>query len=167
MITGDGRQPPPQASTTISSNGPATITPVCTGLPSETTCSSGASITLATNGTATAMLLFQTTAASSVAPLMRNRRDISGWRTATTSALGLLCVFCALLVALGYRRKQRRWGFALAFTIFVMLVVGAGCGGGGGGGNPGTPAPSNTAVTVSVTINGVTESVPNLILNVQ
>ena len=153
----------------FSSNGPATITPVCTGLPSETTCSSGASITLATNGTATAMLLFQTTAASSVAPLMRNRRDISGWRTATTSALGLLCVFCALLVALGYRRKQRRWGFALAFTIFVMLVVGAGCGGGGGGGggNPGTPAPSNTAVTVSVTINGVTESVPNLILNVQ
>jgi trimeric autotransporter adhesin len=154
----------------FSSNGPATITPVCTGLPLETTCSSGASITLATNGTATAMLTFTTTAPSSVVPLLRNRPDISGWRTATISALGLACVFCTLLVARGYRGKQRRWGFALVFTIFVMVAVGAGCGGGGGGGgggNPGTPAPSNTAVTVSITINGVTENVPNLVLNVQ
>jgi hypothetical protein len=156
----------------FSSNGPVTITPVCTGLPFGTTCGSGTSITLATNGTATAMLTFQTTAASSVAPLSRNRPGISGWRAATATALVLACAFCALLLALGHRGKQRRWGFALVFTIFVMLAVGVGCGGGGGGGgggnaNPGTPAPSDTAVTVSITINGVTETVPNLLLNVQ
>ncbi len=154
----------------FSSNGPATVTPMCTGLPSETTCSSGASINLATNGTATAMLTFKTMAPSSVVPLLRNRPDISGWRTATTGALALACLVCMAIVALTDRGKRRRWGFVLVLTIFVMLAVGAGCGGGGGGGgggNPGTPAPSNTAVTVSITINGVTENVPNLTLNIQ
>jgi large repetitive protein len=154
----------------FSSNGAATVAPVCAGMPLETTCSSGASINLATNGTATAMLTFQTTAPSSVVPFLRNPPNISGWQRTTISALALACAFCMALLALGYRGKQRRWGFALVFTIFVMLAVGAGCGGGGGGrasGNPGTPAPSNTAVTVSITINGVTENVPNLTLNVQ
>jgi hypothetical protein len=74
------------------------------------------------------------------------------------------------MLAFGYRGKQRRWGLALVFTIFVMLAVGVGCGGGGGtppgSGNPGTPT-GMSSPTVSITINGVTETVPNLVLNVQ
>jgi hypothetical protein len=74
------------------------------------------------------------------------------------------------MLAFGYRGKQRRWGLALVFTIFVMLAVGVGCGGGGGGGggggNPGTPV-GQTNPVVMITINGVTETVPNLVLNVQ
>jgi hypothetical protein len=74
------------------------------------------------------------------------------------------------MLALGYRGKQRRWGLALVFTIFVMLAVGVGCGGGGGSTppptNPGTPT-GQTSPVVSITINGVTETVPNLVLNVE
>jgi hypothetical protein len=154
----------------FSSNGAVTVTPVCTGLPSESTCSSGASITLAANGTATATLTFVTTAPSSLAPAWRNRPNISAWRTAAASALALACLFCAGMLALGYRGKQRRWGLALVFTIFVMLAVGVGCGGGGGSTppptNPGTPT-GQTSPVVSITINGVTEAVPNLVLNVE
>jgi hypothetical protein len=154
----------------FSSNGPATVTPACTGLPSETTCSSGASITLATNGTATAMLTFVTTAPSSVVPASRNRPNIPGWRMATASALALACLSCTLMLALGYRKKQRRWSLALVLAIFVMLAVGVGCGGGGGTvpppTNPGTPT-GMFSPAVSITINGVTETVPNLVLNVE
>jgi hypothetical protein len=156
----------------FSSGGAVTVTPTCTGLPSETTCSSGSMITIATNGTATATLSFQTTAPSSVFPASRNRPNIPGWRTATASALALACLLGTLVLAFGYRGKQRRWGLALVFTIFVMLAVSVGCGGGngggggGGGGNPGTPA-GMSSPTVSITINGVTETVPNLVLNVQ
>jgi hypothetical protein len=153
----------------FSSNGAVTVNPVCTGMPAESSCSSGAMITIATNGTATATLTFNTTAPSSAIPASRNRPNIPGWRTATASALAIMCLLCVGMLALGYRGKQRRWGVALVFTMFVLLAVSAGCGGGGGGSEPppnsGTPEGQFHPV-VTITINGVTQTVPNLVLQV-
>jgi hypothetical protein len=49
-----------------------------------------------------------------------------------------------------------------------MLLASAGGGGGGGGGvtNPGTPI-ADTAITVTITINGVAQTVPGLMVNVE
>lgn len=154
----------------FSSGGAVTVTPVCTGLPSETSCSSGVSITIPTNGTATAMVMFLTSAPSAVVPASRNRPDIGGWRLAA-GMLALACLLCASMLAFGYR-ERRRWGFALMFAVFALLAVSVGCGGGGGGGstgptNPGTPVGDYSGVSVSVTINGVTQTIPGLTLNVQ
>ncbi len=156
----------------FSSNGAVTVTPMCTGLPSETTCSSGASITIPTNGTATATITFQTTAPSAVIPASRDRLDIGGWRL-TAGTLALACLLCAAMLAFGYRERRRRWGIALMFAVFALLAVSVGCGGGGGSGNsgpppnPGTPVGAYNGVSVTVTINGVTETIPGLTINVQ
>ena len=78
-------------------------------------------------------------------------------------------------IALGYRGRQRRWGLAFALFALTFIFANVGCGGssgggssGGGGGNtnPGTPVGTYT-ITVSFTINGVTQTVPNLTVNVQ
>jgi Pro-kumamolisin, activation domain/Bacterial Ig-like domain (group 3) len=156
----------------FSSNGAVTVTPTCSGLPSETTCSSGASITIPTNGTAMATIMFPTTAPSAVIPASRDRLDIGGWRI-TASALALACLVCAAMLAFGYREKRRGWGIALMFAVFALLAVSVGCGGGGGGGNtgpppnPGTPVGTYSGISVTVTINGVTQTIPGLTLNVE
>jgi hypothetical protein len=158
----------------FSSNGAATVTPVYGGLPSETTCTPSFMVTIPSNGTTTAPITCQTTAPSTVIPALRNRPQISGWRTTAESAFALACLLCAAMLALGYRKKQRGWDLALVFAIFAMLAVSAGCGGGGDAPpppppptNPGTPAPSNTPITISITVNGVTVNVPNMTINVQ
>ena len=163
----------------FSSNGAVTITPMCTGLPSETTCSSGTSVTIPANGTATATISFQTTAPSAVAPDLRGRPDIGrrntgGWNTGASAwVLALACLLCAAMLAFGYRANRRRWGLALMFSAFALLAVSIGCGGGGGGGgtgptqNPGTPVGNYTNVSVTVTVNGVTQTISGLTLNVE
>ncbi len=155
----------------FSSNGAITVTPTCSGLPSETSCSSGASITIPTNGTAIATVMFLTMAPSAVIPASRDRRDIGGWRL-TAGALALACVLCAAMLAFGYREKRRGWGIALMFAVFALLAVSVGCGGGGGGNtgpppNPGTPVGNYTGVSMTVTINGVTETIPGLTIDVE
>ena len=156
----------------FSSNGPVTITPVCSGLPSEASCTSGTSVTIAMNGSATASMAFTTTAPSSIAPNWRSRPDIFGkWTPLGIATLACLCWLWML--ALGAARKQRRWAAAFGLVACVIAATAAGCGGGGGsggsgggkGGNPGTPT-GTTTPTVAVTINGVTASV-SVTLNVQ
>jgi len=154
----------------FSSNGAVIITPTVSGLPSETTCSSGVSVTIPTNGSATATVTCQTTAPSAVIPASRNRPDVFGWRSAA-SVLALACLVCAALLLAGYRGQRRRWGFALMFAVFALVAASVGCGGGsaggGGGGNPGTPPGNYTGISITVTINGVTQTIPNLTLDVQ
>jgi len=155
----------------FSSNGAITVTPKCSGLPSETTCSSGASITIPANGSAMATVTFQTTAASAVIPASRDRLDIGGWRLAA-GTLALACLLCAMMLAFGYREKRRGWGVALMFAVFALLAVSVGCGGGGSGNsgpppNPGTPVGTYQGVSVTVTINGVTQTIPGLTINVE
>ena len=157
----------------FTSGGAVTVTPMCSGLPSETSCSSGSSITIPANGTATAAIMFQTTAPSAAAPDVRNRPNIGGWKTGAGAwVLALACLLCATMLAFGYREKRRRWGIALMFTVFALLAVSIGCGGssGGGGGpppNPGTPVGNYTGVSVTVTVNGVTQTISGLTLNVE
>jgi hypothetical protein len=155
----------------FSSNGAVTVTPTCSGLPSETRCGSGASITIPTNGTATATITFQTTAPSAVIPASHDRRDIGGWRL-TAGSLALACLLCATMLAFGHREKRQRWGVALMLAVFALLAVSVGCGGGGGGNtgpppNPGTPVGTYQGVSITVTINGVTQTISPLTLNVE
>ena len=158
----------------FSSNGAVTVTPTCSGLPAETTCSSGASVTIPANGSAMATVMFQTTAPSSGAiPPSRNRPDIGGWRL-TAATLAFACLLCAAMLAFGYRERRHRWGFALMFAVFALLAVSVGCGGGsggsgggGGGGNQGTQPGTYSNVSVTVTINGVTQTIVGLTIDVQ
>ncbi|MGD0957422.1 MAG: Ig-like domain repeat protein [Candidatus Acidiferrales bacterium] len=151
----------------FSSGGAVTVTPVCSGLPSETTCSIGGQVTIPMNGTAMATVTFLTTAPSAAIPTSRNRPNIPGWRTITTTMV-LACLLWMSLLLRGLGRKQRRRSFALVLTAFVLFAVSVGCGGSGNTGpqNPGTP-PGQYSISVMVTINGVTQSIPNLTLNVQ
>ena len=155
----------------FSSNGTVTIAPICSGMPSETSCSSGNSVTIPANGSAMATITFQTTAPSAVAPVSPNRPNFTGWKTAG-GTLALASLLCAAMIMFSYRAKRRRWGIALMFTVFALLAVSIGCGGGGSGGsgpppNPGTPVGMDSSVSVSVTINGVTQTLSGLTLNVE
>jgi Bacterial Ig-like domain (group 3) len=156
----------------FSSNGPVTITPVCSGLPAGASCSSGATVTIATNGTATATVTFKTTAPSSVAPNWRSRPDNFGrWTPFGIATLACLCWLW--MFALHSARKQKRWAAAFALVVCAIAATAAGCGGGGGrgggggggGGNPGTPT-GTTIPTIAITINGVT-AIVSVTLNVQ
>jgi hypothetical protein len=152
----------------FSSGGTVTVTPVCPHLPSETSCDL-TSFNLPTNGTAGATLTFFTTAPSAVIPAPRNRPNTFGWPTLTTTMAIIFLLWMSLLLRWS-GRKQRRRDFAFTLMAFVLLAVSAGCGGGGGAGggvqNPGTP-PGQYSIPVTLTINGVTQTLPNLTLNVQ
>ena len=85
----------------FSSNEPVTITPVCLGLPSGASCSSGATVIFATNGTATATVTFKTTAPSWVVPDWRSRPDTFGkWTPLEVATLASLCWLWKPFVAL-------------------------------------------------------------------
>ena len=66
------------------------------------------------------------------------------------------------------KHSQRRWSavaIVLALTVIASVVACGGDGsgsGGGGGSHPGTAAGNYTGVTVTVTINGVTQSINKL-----
>ena len=154
----------------FTSNSAVTVTPTCTGLPSESSCSSGASVTIAANGSATATLTFRTTAPSAVTPSFRSTPPKFDVRT-PLEVMALACLLLLVSILTPARRRLRVRGAILFLVVGGLVVAAAGCGGGGGGGggggnsNPGTPI-GQFNVTVSVTINGVTANVP-VTLNVQ
>jgi len=150
----------------FSSNGAVTITPTCMGLPSESSCSSGASVTIPVNGTVTAPLVFPTTAPSALAPGSRHvPAGLDNWMP--LNIVTLACVFWVSMLLLATRRKPRLHGAIFLLIACGFVVAAAACGGGGPPpiANPGTPVGLSN-VTVSVTINGVTENLP-ITLNVQ
>lgn len=125
---------------------------------------------LGANGTTQATLTFQSTAASQIAPYSRDRSPLQPSQDADRLFLeALLCALAGL--ALIQRRKQRRWQIALGAVLVAVVLSGVSCGGGStsnGGGfsrNPGTPV-GPVQMTVSITIDGVTQTVPNLTLTV-
>lgn len=153
--------------------GSATLTSaMCSHLPSESTCSfSPSTINLtAQTATQTVTLTVMTMAPSSVTPSAR--RFIPGaWRG--TARVALVCGLCFGLLLFGFRARQRRWNLVLASLAFAALATFASCGGGGSTGPPppppnlGTPVGNYTGVTVTVTINGVTQSINTIAVNVE
>jgi large repetitive protein len=153
----------------FTTNGNATVSVGCDGLPAYSSCSiSPSSVNIATNGSATATLTVTTTAPSAVMPGARSRRVIGGGQAPswnTTAAVAILLLLSGG-IAFGSRGRQRPRGLALALLALVLVFANAGCGGGSSGGgtgaggdltNSGTPAGSAN-FTVSVTINGVTQT---------
>jgi subtilase family serine protease len=143
---------------------------LCTGMPSETTCSfSASSVALSSNTTsATATVTFQTTARSTALPQSSKRPTGFGWWTLAGSA-ALACVFCMGILVAGYRSgHRRRWSLACTILAIASLAAISSCGGGGGGGNPGTPVGMDPNVVV--TFNGSDVIPPptlNLSVNVE
>ncbi len=153
----------------------ALASPTC-GIPTseEVTCSLSA-FTLSANGTAQPMLTFFTTAASMAVPPAKNRPTRLSWKT-VNAFMGLAGLLYIWIATRGGQGKRRRWSIVLTCAALAALAVNAGCGGGGGAGggggggggnvNPGTPVGS-VPLNVMITINGVTQAVPNLVVNVQ
>jgi Pro-kumamolisin, activation domain/Bacterial Ig-like domain (group 3) len=156
----------------FSSNGSVTINSTCNGLPAYSSCSVNPSnVNIATNGTAQTTLTVTTTAPSAVIPSSRKHWDIGSWNGSSSekvAALSLLLLLCDG-IAFGFQGRQRRWGLAFALVTLAFVFGNVGCGGGSSGStgptNPGTPVGSAN-VTVSITINGVTQTAP-VTVNVQ
>jgi hypothetical protein len=112
-------------------------------------------------------LTVTTMAPSSVTPSAR-RFTPGAWRG--TGQVALACVFCLGLLFLSLPARQRRWNTALACVVFVAIVTFAACGSSSNPPpvtNPGTPVGNYTGVTVTVTINGVTQSINTISVNVE
>ncbi|HKV48532.1 MAG TPA: sialidase family protein [Candidatus Acidoferrales bacterium] len=146
------------------------------GALSSTGCISAASqkitctltgFTLPANGTTTALLTV-TPAVSSAA--------------VSPSASGrmlLAILLCLAALPLAMPRKQRRLNFAFAALLFTVAVTGVGCGSAMNVSNadangstsaaktPAVPKPTAQSISVPITINGTTVTVPNLTLTVQ
>ncbi|MGA8367563.1 MAG: hypothetical protein ACLQMT_08445 [Candidatus Acidiferrales bacterium] len=155
----------------FSSNGSVALSSAdCSGLPSESSCSfNPATITLTADGTATTTLTVSTTAASVAIPATGERPSRFDWPHAP-STIALACIFWIGIHLLAWGGKSRRWGGVLILAVFAFAfaIANAGCAGhvSSGGGNAGTPV-ADTAITVTFTINGVTQTVPNLMVDVQ
>jgi Pro-kumamolisin, activation domain/Bacterial Ig-like domain (group 3) len=145
----------------------------CSGLLPETSCSfhpSMISISSA-NETATTTLTISTTAPSTLLPA--SSEHMRPGLSRMTPAMALACLSWIMFVPFGVLERKRRWGAVLGLVLFAILLAGIGCGGGGGGGGGGSTTPTNQGTpvgvsnpTVTVTINGVTETV-NLTMQVQ
>jgi hypothetical protein len=143
--------------------GSTTLLPsMCSNLPSESVCSfSPANVNFTPSATNIPVTLtVTTTASSSVVPLAR--------RFMPNVLVSVIALCFLLLTAL----RRRRWTAALALLGLVVIASAVACGGGGsggaGGGGPrGTPIGDYTGVNVTVTINGVTQSIDTLSVNVQ
>jgi hypothetical protein len=140
---------------------------MCSHLPSESSCSFSPSTVSFTSSNTTALvtLTLATTAPSALVPSARRLvpRLLPGSRE---------IVFISLMVLIAMLAKQlrRNWRLVAVFVALAVIAATIGCGGGsteGGFSNPGTPIGNYTGVTVTVTINGVQQSINNLSVDVQ
>jgi hypothetical protein len=157
-------------------SGSATLSAAnCTGLPLKASCSfSPAMVSLPANGTATTTLTIATSAA--FLPIRETgprRNPLSGWRVSIFEAFLAMFLYMVALTR-SIRGPGRRWSAAtgsLVLAIAIALIAcggggGGGSGGGGGGSNSGTP-PGQYMISVSATINGASQVISGLSVNVQ
>ena len=147
---------------------------LCSGMPSETSCSFSVSSVALSSTTTTAMatVSFLTTAPSTALPQSSNRPAAFGRPTA--GSLAVACLLCMGVLFACFGPRQRRWSTMLAVLALASVVVIGSCGGGhttttppGPPANPGTPAGSSNVV---VTFSGAGVTPPptvNLTINVQ
>jgi hypothetical protein len=138
---------------------------LCTGLPSETSCSfSASSVVVNSTASSSVSVTFQTTAASVALPQSSKRPEKFEWWILGGS-LALAGILSAAFLAAKFGAISRSWSMACAtLAIASLLAIGScgGGGGGGGGGNPGTPL-GTTAVSITFSASGVSQ---NLIVDV-
>ena len=147
----------------------------CAGLPLGSACSfSPPMVTLPANGSATTTLTVTTTARSGLIPTTDNnrRRHLS---QPESVKFVLACFLCVGMIGVCARITLRRPIAISCLLALAMLLAIAGCGGGGGGtsaggtgggGDPGTP-PGQYVISVSATVNGASQSLSGLSVNVQ
>ena len=140
----------------------------CTGVASQKITCTLTGFTLPANGTATAQLTITSAASSAANPPSPSSRNLL-----------LAILLCLAIVPLAMPRKQRRSNFAFAALLFAITITGVGCGGamkasgaGVNGSNsgaktPGAPNAAAQSISVPITINGTTVTVPNLTLTLQ
>ncbi len=155
--------------------GSATLSPsACSNLPAESACSfSPSSVSFTSSVTTVPVTLTITTTGSSA------RSSLAIWLPGAPGSprfpvggviVAGLSLFGARFNARRNAGRERRWRVIPAWLGLVMIASALACGGGsgaGGGGNPGTPAGNYAGVKVAVTINGITQSISNLNVNVQ
>lgn len=139
----------------------------CSNLLPETNCSFNPAMISVTSGSpnATTTLTISTVAPSTMSPSSDKHIGPGLWRTLSV-VLGLLLWIA--FAPFGSARRKYSFASVFAFGLLAVFLV-AGCGGGGsssgGNSNPGTPIGVSNP-TVTVTMNGVTETL-NLSLQVQ
>jgi poly(3-hydroxybutyrate) depolymerase len=155
--------------------GSTTLSPaMCSNLPSETACSFSPAIVTFTSSTTTVpvTLTVSTTASSSSGGWTKLRLPIVsvGGGLLALCLVGLYLLLVRIDVSIGINMRQRLRAVSAGVGLLLMASM-LGCGGGGnvavGGGNPGTPPGNYAGMIVTVTINGVTQSIKNLSVNVQ
>jgi Pro-kumamolisin, activation domain/Bacterial Ig-like domain (group 3) len=151
---------------------------LCSGMPSETTCSWTVPSLALSNATpsATASVIFQTTPRSGALPNVNQPRAMLD-RRIFGEGLALFCVLCMGVLFAWFGPRRRRLSTILALLALASVVAIGSCGGGGssstgppagGNGNPGTPQGTDANVVVTFSGAGVTPPpTMNLTITVQ
>ncbi len=144
---------------------------MCTSLPPQSSCSfspTALAFTPSITSVPVTLTISTTGVSSALGPL---RLDPRTWLGSSKVVLFWTSVICILLVI--SLRKNRGQPIAV-FALIVMVTIGISCGGGGGpnggsgsGGTGGTPTGNYQGVTVTVIVNGITQSISNLSVDVQ
>jgi hypothetical protein len=136
--------------------GTINLTPsVCSGLPSESSCSFSASsvVLSATTTTGSSTLTVATTAPSAAIPRRLKPPNGIGWQTLGAGiAIALLCL-------MRLRARRQRWSAVFAALLLAVVLTSNGCGGGSGNGSGGGisgTAPGTYTFTVIAASQGVT-----------
>jgi hypothetical protein len=155
--------------------GSTTLSPsMCSNLPPMSSCSFSPATVAFTSSTTTVpvTLTVTTTALGSAAPAAQGLNP-GPWLP--PSGIAAIFFLSVCLAPLSGRRRRCRFSAISALVTLAVIASSIACGGGngtggggtGGGGNSGTPAGNYSGVTVTVTINGIVESINSLNVNVQ
>jgi hypothetical protein len=147
---------------------------LCSGLPSETSCSFNVSSVALSSTTTTAMatVTFLTTAPSTTLPQSDNRPAAFG-RPTVVGSLAVTCLLCMGVLFAYFGPRQRRWSTIFAVLALGSVIVIGSCGGGGSStpkppANAGTPMGADPNVIITFSGAGVTPPpTVNLTINVQ
>jgi hypothetical protein len=142
---------------------------VCSSLPPQSTCSFNPTTVAFTSSTATVpVTLTITTSGTNSVALFTPRLPLG---LLPIGGIVVGCLMGAVLIGRGGQSFRRRLAIVLPLALFATTVsCGGGASGGsgsGGGGSGGTPAQNYPGLTVTVTINGITQSINNLSVDVQ
>ncbi len=152
--------------------GTATLSPaMCSSLPTASYCNfSPGTVTFTSSTTSVPITLTILTTGPSAASA--SRQPLLPPPAPTSSEILAFLLGGILVIAVNPKRELGRIALLAVLVASVSTTScgggsAGGSGGGGGGGTGGTPAGNYQGVTVTVTINGVTQTINNLSVNVK